>query len=143
MPFADFQPSLRDKGDLNDLSSALVHYQKGLLITKKGRLGDLTSALSSYRTRLGIADKLTGRDPSNMEWRTDLMRSLSKVAGVLELQGTAQRAEAEVDYRRALELLQPLAAENSLTKEQRRLNSQLQTRLEELLKKNRSRENER
>ena len=84
-----------------------------------------------------------GRDSSNMEWRTDLVRSLSKVAGVLELQGTAQRAEAEVDYRRALALLQPVDAENRLTEEQKTLNSQLHARLEELLKKNHSRENER
>jgi tetratricopeptide (TPR) repeat protein len=155
--------------DLNDLSSALVHYQKGLLITEKeavrdpddtalqrrlsvcdkrigdaqSALGDLASALSFYRKSLEIADKLVCRDSSNMEWRTDLVRSLLKLGGVLELQGAAQRAEAEAAYRRALALLQPVVDENRLTEEQKTLNSQLHARLEELLKKNHSRENER
>jgi len=53
--------------------------------------------------------------PGNVQWKTYLVISLWKFASILEQQGTPQKREAGVNYRRALEILRPLAVENRLT----------------------------
>ena len=62
------------------------------------------------------------------------MISLWELASVLEHQGTPQKREAGVNYQRALEILQPLAAENRLTAEQKTWISQLEVRLKAITK---------
>ena len=91
--------------------------------------GDLSSALSSYKQFQEIAQKLAAHDPGNVQWKTDLVLSLWKLASILEQQGTPQKREAGVNYQRALELLRALAVENRLTAEQKTWISQLEVRL--------------
>jgi tetratricopeptide (TPR) repeat protein len=93
--------------------------------------GDLTSALSSYQQGLDIRQKLAARDPANAQWKTDLVISLWKLASTLEQQGAPQQREAGVNYQRALDILQPLAAENRLTEEQKTWISLLEARLKQ------------
>jgi tetratricopeptide (TPR) repeat protein len=138
-----------------DLPSALSSYKQGLDIAQKlaaqdpantdwqrdlsvsyhkigdvqRAQGDLPSALSFYKQDLEIAQKLAARDPDNAQWKTDLVISLWKLASILEQQGTPQKREAGVYYKRALELLRSLAVENRLTAEQKIWISQLEIQL--------------
>ena len=89
----------------------------------------LKTSLSSYKQGLEIREKLAARDPANAQWKTDLVISLSKLASILEQQGTLQKRAAGVNYQRALEILRPLAVENRLTAEQKTWISQLEARL--------------
>jgi len=64
-----------------------------------------------------------------MQWKTDLVLSLWRLASVLDQQGAPQKREAGANYQRALEILRPLAIENRLTAEQKTWISRLEARL--------------
>jgi hypothetical protein len=69
------------------------------------------------------------RDPANRQWKTALVRSLWRLASVLEQQGAPHKRVAGANYQRALEILRPLAIENRLTAEQKTWISRLEARL--------------
>ena len=120
------QPDLRKWQ--RDLS---VSYEKIGVV--QSAQGDLNSAFSSYKQGLDIRQKLAARDPANAQWKTDLVISLVKLASMLEQQGTPRKREAGINYHRALEILQPLAAENRLTAEQKTWISLLEARLKVII----------
>lgn len=73
------------------------------------RRENLADALLEYKRALGIADPLTKASMKDAsDWRGRQARALVRIGDVLALQG--QTPEAEDQYQRALEVLEPLAA---------------------------------
>jgi hypothetical protein len=71
--------------------------------------GDMPAAVTAYEESLVIARRLSGVDPSNVQWSTDLVVALYKLALVTE--GDQRRAYLD----EALKIVEALDAEGKLS----------------------------
>nr|VFJ61469.1 MAG: Tetratricopeptide repeat-containing protein [Candidatus Kentron sp. FW] len=76
--------------------------------------GDGAKALAAYQEGLSVREKLTELDPPRVQWKTDVVVSFSKMAAL----ETDKRRQAQWLHG-ALAILEPLAAENRLSAEQK------------------------
>ena len=82
---------------------------------KVGRIlqtqGDLAGALRAFRESQGIADRLSGADPSNIDWQRDLSVALDKVGDIQQAQGDLTGAVG--GFRKSLEIRERLSRVDS------------------------------
>jgi tetratricopeptide (TPR) repeat protein len=84
---------------------AVAYGNQGNLFLNRG---DLNAALSSHEKGLRIAERLTARDPANVEWQRDLAISYNRIGDVQQAQGAFNAALSS--YEEGLQIVEKLTA---------------------------------